>query len=455
MNRLWVRLSFYFSLLIFCGMLMFALLPRFLLNRNVSDAIAQTQDGLVAQLAQFYTESGKWTGVSDLLRPYDIGLPRGFGAQPTALVFADANGSLLYDGTGQREGAALTAAERAAAIPITVSGSQRGYLMLQLIDFTPPSGSDPNFMLRNLLNSLFVFALIIGGMGIIAGIVVSRQLTAPLSELAETVRTFRQPILSKRAPVKGTIEVREVATAFNQMADTLAEAERLRRNLVGDVAHELRTPLTVLQANIQALLDDLYPLNKTEIQNLQAQTDLLQRLVDDLHQLAQAEAGQLRLNMMSVNLNGLVQSLVEHFNAITQIKGLTLSAKVPAAPILTAVDPNRIAQVLQNLIQNAISHTPEGGTITVALSNDVDNICISVIDTGAGISSEDQKRIFERFYRADEARSRATGGAGLGLPIAKAIIEMHQGTISVYSDGITDHGTTFTITLPNAQTILN
>lgn len=427
---------------------MITMLPRVLLSRNVNEVITQTRDGVVAQLGEFYTTQGDWTGVGSLLHAYDIIIPRGLGTEPVALVFADVDGTIIYDGTGQRGSKPLDAAEQAKAYPIQADGEIRGYLFIQRLVFIFPFKNDPDILLVSLLNGLILFALFIGGLGMLAGIMVSRQLTAPLRELAETVRTFRQPFSSKRAPVKGTIEIREVATAFNQMAEALAETERLRRNLVGDVAHELRTPLTVLQANIQAILDDLYPLNKTEIQNLQVQTDLLRRLVNDLHELAQAEAHQLPLHIMQTNMNDFVQSLVEHFSAVTQAEGLTLTAKTPAAPVITTVDPDRMAQVLQNLLQNAVVHSAHGGEITVALSADAQHIRLEVCDDGTGISLDDQKRIFERFYRTDETRSRATGGAGLGLPISKAIVEMHRGTIHVRSDGLAGHGTTFTVTLP-------
>ncbi len=448
MNRLWVRLSLFFSLFILIGVIMFALLPRIILETNALGFQAQIRDRIAENLSELYQEKGSWKDVGDVLRSYEMITPRGFGTDFSAILFADADGRILYDGTGQHNQTSLNTDEQVAAVPVKVNEIVRGYLLQEKINFTPPFGSDPNFLLRNLLNAFVLFALTIGGLGLVAGILISRQLTSPLSDLAQTVRTFRTPNLNKHAAVKGTVEVREVATAFNEMVEALAEAERLRRNLVGDVAHELRTPLTVLQANIQAILDDLYPLNKTEIENLQTQTDLLQRLVNDLHQLAQAEAHQLQLHMMLVNMNELIQSLVDHFDAIVKMKGMTLKTYLPLEPTKVSVDPDRFAQILQNLIQNAINHTPEDGTITVALSTTVTNVVMSVSDTGAGISEEDQKRIFERFYRTDETRSRQTGGAGLGLPIVKAIVEMHKGTISVKSAGMVNQGTTFTVIIP-------
>ncbi|MCA0453528.1 MAG: HAMP domain-containing protein [Chloroflexi bacterium] len=451
MNRLWVRLSLYFSIFILGGVVMFSILLLYLLSLNITDSIERNRERVISQVEAYYAENESWNDVENLLRSYDFVTPRGFGAPPSALVFADIDGRIIYDGTHQRDNRPFTPDEQASALSIKVDDLVRGYVVFQNLDFKPPPGSDPNGDLRGLVNGLVLVGSIAGILGLAAGIMVSRQLTAPLSELAETVRTFRSPNMSKRAPVKGTVEVREVATAFNQMADSLAESERLRRNMVGDVAHELRTPLTVLQANIQAMLDDLYPMNKTEIQNLQTQTDLLRRLVSDLHELAQAEAHQLPLHKMNTDMNELVQSLVDHFNVVTIPQNILLSAEVPPEAIQASVDPDRVAQVIQNLIQNALTHTSEGGKITVGLSAVEGTIQLTVKDTGAGISIEDQQRIFERFYRTDEARSRARGGAGLGLPISKAIVEMHNGTIQVSSDGITGHGTTFTIKIPLIQ----
>ncbi len=238
------------------------------------------------------------------------------------------------------------------------------------------------------------------------------------------------------------------------MAAALEQAETLRRNLVADVAHELRTPLSVLQGNLRAILDDVYPLNKTEVARLYDQTRLLSRLVNDLHELAQAEARQLLLNPQPTDLADLVHSTVTTFAPVAETRGVTLEAQVPPDLPSVLADSARLAQVLHNLLANALYHTSAGGTIWLRAGCDAAgtgqpaHLWLAVQDSGEGIPPEHLPHVFERFYRADPARSRTTGGAGLGLAIVRAIVEAHGGQISAASDGMPGHGSTFTVRLP-------
>jgi signal transduction histidine kinase len=257
--------------------------------------------------------------------------------------------------------------------------------------------------------------------------------------------------LSQRVEVSGSAELIEVASAFNDMAATLEQAEQLRRNLVADVAHELRTPLTVLQGNLRAILDEVYPLDKAEVARLYEQTRLLSRLVNDLHELAQAEARQLPLNLQETDLAHLVSATVDTFRPAAEAKGVGLEAGLPASPALAQVDAARLSQVLHNLLANALRHTPPGGTITLRAEAGTEAVCLTVADSGEGIPAEHLPHIFDRFYRTDPARSRDQGGAGLGLAIARAIVEAHAGQIEAASPGPSGQGTLFTIRLPLAQ----
>jgi signal transduction histidine kinase len=254
-----------------------------------------------------------------------------------------------------------------------------------------------------------------------------------------------------RAAVRGSTELREVAYAFNEMAHDLEQAETLRRNLVADVAHELRTPLSVLRANLQALVDGIYPLERSEIDKLLDQTELLNRLVDELRELSLAEARQLPLQQTAFDLNELMSLIVETFQPTVQKRGLSLDLRLPSEIIRFTGDRGRIQQVLNNLIQNAITHTPPGGKVHLTLSQDQGHIHLMVQDTGEGIPARHLPHVFDRFYRVDYSRSRETGGTGLGLAIAKAIIELHDGEIQVMSDGLLGSGSTFTISLPRSE----
>jgi signal transduction histidine kinase len=282
---------------------------------------------------------------------------------------------------------------------------------------------------------LLILALGGGAVGITISVIASRNLTAPLRRLAAAARDIGARQFSRRVPLSGTDEVREVAQAFNEMAAQLEGAETLRRTLVADVAHELRTPLSVLQGNLRAILDDVYPLEKAEITRLYTQTRLLSRLVNDLHDLAQAEAGQLSLNLQPTALAALAAEIVESHGPGAEEAGVTLQLQAQAGLPMIAVDTMRIAQVLHNLIANALRHTPANGEILVAITGGAAGIHLVVQDTGEGIAPEHLPYVFDRFYRTDRSRARDTGGAGLGLAIVRAIVEAHGGTVAVESDG--------------------
>ncbi|MEJ2560527.1 MAG: ATP-binding protein [Anaerolineae bacterium] len=385
-------------------------------------------------------------------------LPRGPGDR-LILSLADAEGQIIYPRPDPRDPHVrypLSQAERASALPIQVpDGTSEvhktvGYLWVERVP-APRPVPPQQFLLGWLSRSLLLVAAVGGVLGILFGILASRSLTSPLSRLAEAARAIGARDLTRRVEVEGSDEVREVAQAFNDMAATLEGAETLRRNLVADVAHELRTPLSVLQGNLRAMLDDVYPLDKAEISRLYDETRLLSRLVNDLHELAQAEAGQLRLNRQTTDLADLLQSTAAAFSPAAEAKGVTLSTQVaPDLPLVTA-DPARLTQVLHNLLANALRHTPSGGTISLHAGCELgkeSKVWLAVHDSGEGISSRDLPHVFDRFYRADPARSRATGGAGLGLAIVRAIVEAHEGRVSVVSDGTPGHGSTFTVQLP-------
>jgi signal transduction histidine kinase len=236
------------------------------------------------------------------------------------------------------------------------------------------------------------------------------------------------------------------------MAQAVEAAENARRSLVADVAHELRTPLSVLQANLQAMLDGIYPLEQQEIERLMDQTVVLNRLVNDLHQLSMAESKQTRLDRRTVDVVALITTSVQKFRAVAEAQGVELNCTVSASHLEYSLDPVRFEQVLNNLIQNAIVHTPAGGQVSVKLTRDDGAIQIAVKDTGSGIPVEHLPHIFDRFYRVDASRARATGGSGLGLAIVRALVDLHGGTVNAYSLGIPGKGTTFTVTLPAKAT---
>jgi signal transduction histidine kinase len=330
------------------------------------------------------------------------------------------------------------------ALPFVIAALVHG---TGLIDPAPWSATFHESVVARRQLAVLGLTASVGLVAILAGARLSRVIAAPLEELVNAARAIGARDLSRRVRPRGTQELVEVATAFNQMAADLEEAERRRRALMADVAHELRTPLTVLQGNLRAILDDVYPLDKEEVTRLYDQTRHLSQLVNDLHELAQAEARQLPMNFRETDMAALIRGEAAIFESVAAEKRIELQVEIGQPCPHVRADVDRLKQVLHNLLSNALRHTPEGGTITVRAGPDADALRIEVIDTGEGIPTEHLPYVFDRFYRVDPTRTRDTGGAGLGLAIVKAIVEAHEGRVSAHPNP-PGPGTTFAISLP-------
>jgi signal transduction histidine kinase len=289
--------------------------------------------------------------------------------------------------------------------------------------------------------------VVVGGVAIGAGIMMSRTLTAPMKELGEAAQAIGRQDLSRRIAVSGTDEVQAMAVRFNEMAQQLEQAESLRSNLLADVAHELRNPLHVLQGNLQAILDGVYSLSNEEIARLADQTRLLTTLVDDLYILAQAEAQQLPLYKEKTDIAQLVKETADAYRPLARANDVTLRVELLGTIPTMEVDADRLRQVLNNLLSNALRHSPKDGEIRIVVEQKPPQLTIRVEDEGFGINPEHLDHVFERFYRTDSARSRDKGGTGLGLAIVKAIVEAHDGQVSAQSLG-QGQGSVFTVSLP-------
>jgi two-component system OmpR family sensor kinase/two-component system sensor histidine kinase BaeS len=318
--------------------------------------------------------------------------------------------------------------------------------------------------------ALWQAALLAVALALVLGFLMARGLSAPLDRLAAAARRIAGGNLDLRVstagPIGGTREVAGLALAFNDMALNLQRAEQLRRDMVADIAHELRTPLTVLQGNLQAILDGVYPLDKSEVAAIHQETLVLSRLVGDLHELAQAEAGQLKLDVQPTDITALVKSVVCLFEEAASGQQIALEVDIPDRPLVALADADRTRQVIHNLLVNALQHTPSGGKITVQVARlraevvgglggpsveqahvpPGDSVQVSVLDTGSGLSPEDMPRVFDRLWRADRSRSRKRGGSGLGLAIARYLVEGQGGRIGVESQ--VGKGSYFWFTLP-------
>jgi two-component system sensor histidine kinase BaeS len=276
-----------------------------------------------------------------------------------------------------------------------------------------------------------------------------RRLARPIHALTAAVQRMEAGDRSARVPVKGRRqdEVGRLSHAFNAMAVSMEENERQRQGMVSDIAHELRNPLTNVRGYLEGVQDGLVPLDDALIASLLEESTLLGRLVDDLQDLALADAGRLHLHPEPLDAADLVEQVSAAHRAAAAGAGVTITADV-RPPVRVEADPGRLRQALGNLVGNAMRYTPSGGQVTVSAFAADGQATISVGDTGAGIAPEHLPHIFDRFYRADPSRSRETGGSGLGLAITRHLIEAHGGTIEARStEGA---GSTFTMRLPLA-----
>ncbi|MEP7284679.1 MAG: ATP-binding protein [Chloroflexota bacterium] len=438
MNRLWIRLSVAFSAVVLLGVIM--VMGTYVVLLRFSDvplfASLTTPGGIVEHLENYYHIHQSWNGIQPFLDGVEAASPD----PKTSFSVKDSGTSTQY--SSHPDNGSLT-----RAIPLIVDGQERGTLNIFRLA-TADTQDREAFFLARIRDFLLLVALVGGVVGIIFGVLVSRTLTAPLEQLAKAARAIGTYKLYQRVTVRGSNEITDVAHAFNDMAEALEQAEILRRNLVADVAHELRTPLTVLQGNLLAILDHVYPLEIDEIARLYSQTHVLSRLVNDLHELSLAEARQLHLNVQSTDVTQFLTNIMAAFGPTAETAEVKLDLAIAANLPPVQLDPLRMTQVLDNLLGNALRHTPVGGTITLCADVQNDVLQLSVKDTGEGVSAEHLPHIFDRFYRTNQGRSRATGGAGLGLAIVRAVVEMHDGKVTAYSDGVRDHGTTFTVQLP-------
>ncbi len=435
MNRLWVRLTLAFVIVTVSGVGAFGLLANWSASQAFSTYVARQEaflsGGDLDLLAEYYATHRSWAGVAAVV-PGPGGAGRGAGRNRPTMLIADAAHSVVFDEADTRVGTSLTADERARAISVIVDGTVAGYVVFEMpaastTTFTPSQQA----FLNQLQLTLAIAGLIALAIGVGLGVIISRSLAAPLARTAAAAHAFADRDWVQRAPVSGADEIADVARAFNTMADSLQTAETARRNLMADIAHELRTPLTVMQGNLRALLDGVYPLEAAEIANLYDETRLLSRLVDDLRELALADAGRLSLQSHEVDLTGLLNQAGAQFAAAADAQGVTLTVSAASARVFG--DADRIAQVLRNLIGNALRHTPMGGEITASAAPTASGVRVIVTDNGDGIGREDLDHVFERFYRADKSRARASGGSGLGLAITKAWVEAMGGRVGVES----------------------
>ena len=366
-------------------------------------------------------------------------------------VVADSNPPHVSNAMGSEYGP-----REAEALPLLSGGEVVGSITASS-DFGPEtgtgqfgvSGPDISRIARHVDRSLLWAGIGVVLLGTALVWILARRTLAPVQRLGATARRLGRGDLSQRAEVAGPTEIRQLAHSFNAMAAGLEEAEDRRRGLTADIAHELRTPTSNIQGYMEAIKDGVFQPTPETIDTIHEQAILLSRLVQDLRLLAQVDGGELQLQRTQAHVGDLMQSCVDALRPRAEAKGVTLAFEVAENLPALDLDAARIVQAVGNLLENAVTHTPEGGMVTVSAQAGASAVEMQVSDTGPGIAPDDLQRVFDRFYRADPSRSRSTGGTGLGLTIARRLVDAHGGSIE--ADSVVGQGSRFIIRLPAGQ----
>jgi len=342
------------------------------------------------------------------------------------------------------------------AVPILTASSAVQTRLTDLIDPQNPQAAEQaaSALLDNFRRTLFISLAIAASGALIAGMITSLLLTRlilrPVQQITRSSRRIANGHYGERVAVPNSDELALVAINFNQMAEALEQIEQQRVALIGNVSHELRTPLSGIEGYLEGMMDGVLPSDTETFAHMYQEVRRLRRLVDDLQALSKVEAGQISLHLQQFDLIPVLNRVIAQLQPQAAAQSLEIVVNGPEAAHICA-DPDRTAQVLVNLVGNAIRYTPEGGTITVLATAGRRTVEIAVKDTGVGIPPEALPYIFERFYRVDPSRARSSGGSGIGLTISRHLAWAMGGELTAASNG-PGQGSTFTLSLPLAQT---
>ena len=412
--------------------------------------------GLSGVFTQYYSINGSWAGVETLFnelqpaaylfgqRPPRPILPRPPQGPPPGQIFiADNTGTVIASDDSTAKGQVLSTDVLSHGATLTVNGKQIGTLVIGTA-FLDEQGKQ---LLDSVSSALLLTGLLtsVGALGL--ALWLSGQLTAPVQDLLAGVKQLAAGRWVQPLAIRSQNEFADLTDAFNGMAEQLTEQQKQQRQMIADIAHDLRTPLSVIDLELEGIRSGLQtPEEATE--SLQEEVNWLQHLIDDLHTLSLMDTGQFTLNLDDTALTPYLAALCEQWQGMAVKHDKTLTCDVPANLPVVTIDPFRLRQVLGNLLNNALQHTPAGTKVSLCAHSNADQVEISVTDNGPGIAPDDIVHIFDRFYRADRARNRGARehGSGLGLSIAQQLMQLHGGSLTVESQ--VGNGTTFRVRLP-------
>ncbi len=381
---------------------------------------------LATALETYYLAQGGWQGVEVLFADQSIASLPALPAHWQNFLLVDANGlALATHGRADpaRRGSLYQAQAGDEPIDLYVNGVLVGKLIIETAQF-----SSAWWAAQRLLQPVIFLSIFPAVLTLIIGMLLMRRVVTPLAEVIAAAQAVAAGDLSARVTVRGPDDLRALTDSFNQMTSALERSARERRNMLADIAHELRTPLTVIRGRLEGIVDGIYAPDEGHIAPVLEETYLLERLVEDLRLLTLAEARQLHFERRPLALVDLAQRAAGLFEAEAAEKAIALTVEAGQVGMVAA-DPQRVEQVIGNLVSNALRYTPAGGSVTIQVTQTPSGVELRVSDSGPGAPEEDLPHIFDRFWRGEKSRSRAGGGAGLGLAIARQLIEAQRGAV--------------------------
>jgi signal transduction histidine kinase len=411
----------------------------------------QNQALLAEQVADYYAANNGWNGIHQLVPRMLGGHMMGGGGQAAnrnPFAITDAQGVAVLPGGGLHRGDRIAPALARTGTPIVVNSDVVGYVV------QPGKAVQQQiraFFARRVNVAILLAAVGSVGVSLLLGGMLSRSLTRPLQELTHATHQMAQGHLAQQVPVRSEDELGQLATSFNQMSVQLARSQTLRRQMTADIAHDLRTPLSIILGHAEAMRDGVLPANQATLEIVYDEARRLNRLIEDLRTLSLAEAGELALAGRPVSPQSLLERAYAAHLPQANEKQISLTVEATSHLPLVQADPDRMAQVLDNLVSNALKFTPVNGRVTLTARLQNGGVCLAVQDTGPGLTADEQAHAFDRFYRGDASRQRPSeGGSGLGLAIVKSLVEAQHGR--VWAENQPDQGASFHILLPAYQT---
>jgi signal transduction histidine kinase len=435
MRSISMKLMLAFIIVSLSGATIFFFVARWNSNNEIRDFLSdQDQAQIIERTAAYYLEQGTWEGFGKDWRsqpsppPPDENKTEPFS--PFTLV--DINRQVVFGRGGHpkgyQEGDLISEKELENALEITTDGELIGWLLFTPINWRE-SGPE-HAIFRRMDNLLIYSALGSIVVALVLGLLLSRRLSRPLQELSTAAKQAAVGDLSQKVTVNSKDEIGTLADSYNQMMEDLERLIAARKQMTADIAHELRTPISVILGHAEGVYEGVMEPSVENFEIVRDEALRLERLVKELRLLSQADVGELPLEIHSIQVNTLVSETEKLFKTGFLEKDISLDIQVePDLPELNA-DPDRLLQVIRNIIENAIRHTPEGGRITFQvkqIENQYIQFCIQ--DSGLGITQDELKKVFSRFYRSDTSRTRDREGSGLGLAIARSVVEQHRGNI--------------------------